>query len=96
VLQGALRAEVDGALALDEPSASAYFDGSSGFAEGAYASAFAQAWNIERTLTAGQVSLCRWHVLGTELDFAASLELGFTPANPSLVDEVQTTAFLYQ
>jgi hypothetical protein len=47
----------------------------------------------------GRASFCRWHVLGTELDFAKDLSLTFElggARNPSIVERIKTVAYYYQ
>ena len=46
----------------------------------------------------GRASFCRWHVLGTELDFQHALQLTFElggQMNPSIVERYRTVAYLY-
>jgi hypothetical protein len=46
----------------------------------------------------GEASFCRWHVLGTELDFESSLTLSFElggAGNPWIVGRHRSIAFYY-
>jgi hypothetical protein len=53
---------------------------------------FAQAWGMQRGTLTGQANLCRWHVLGSELDFEGSLEVG---VELGAAGSIASTAFLY-
>ncbi|MFI5307853.1 MAG: DUF2961 domain-containing protein [Polyangiales bacterium] len=99
-LEGDVRAEVDGALALDGTGTEEYADDVFYFTDAPQVGPFVEAWGRVSDSQSGQgeASFCRWHVLGTELDFHSSLretfELGGA-ANPSIVDRFRTVAFLY-
>jgi Protein of unknown function (DUF2961) len=99
LLEGDVRVNVDGALAIDETGLQEYFDDTSYFQDGVYTHAFAQVWDVHSTQPRGQVSMCRWHVLGTEVNFDSELALSFElggAGNPGIVDAIETTVFLYQ
>ena len=102
VLEGDVRAQIDGALALDGTGSEEYADDVFYFQDAPQATAFAQAWGIvnEPARTPiGEASFCRWHVLGTELDFASSLRLIFERGgeiNRRIADLHRTVAYLYQ
>jgi hypothetical protein len=99
-LEGDVRVEVDGALALNGTGTEEYADDVFYFTDAPQTSPFVQAWGrVRDTQTGkGEASFCRWHVLGTELDFHSSLQSTFElggAANPSIVDRFLTVSFLY-
>ncbi|HET6340292.1 MAG TPA: DUF2961 domain-containing protein [Polyangiales bacterium] len=97
-LEGDVRATLDGQLALDGTGSEEYADDVFYFLDAPHATAFAQAWDVTREPTSGHASFCRWHVLGTELDFDAEIQLTFErggAANPSIADLHRTVAYLY-
>jgi Protein of unknown function (DUF2961) len=94
-VEGDVHARVDGIQALDGTSTEAYADDVLSYATTPHASPFAQTWALEISGTAGHVSFCRWHVLGNELEFDASLSLSFElggEMNPWVVDRYRTLA----
>jgi hypothetical protein len=99
-LEGDVRAEIDGELALDGTGTEEYADDVSYFSDSPHANAFTQTWGIvDQADPPGMASFCRWHVLGTELDFQSSLKLTFElggSGDPTLMDRYVTVAFLYQ
>jgi len=101
LLEGDVRVWTDGALAIDGTGTEEYADDVFYFSDGTRGSAFAQAWGLVNDLTRslfGQVSLCRWHVLGTELDFDKSLQARFElggAGNPEIVARHRTVAYVY-
>jgi hypothetical protein len=100
LLEGDIRVKLDGVLALDGTGTEEYADDVFYFTDAPHANAFAQAWsrvNDTQSLP-GRASLCRWHVLGGELDFRSSLQMTFElggAGNPSIVDLHRTIAYLY-
>jgi hypothetical protein len=99
-LEGDVRAEVDGARALNGTGTEEYADDVFYFTDAPQASPFVQAWGRQSDSQSGrgEASFCRWHVLGTELDFQSSLRSTFElggAANPSIVDRFRTVAYLY-
>ncbi len=92
---------IDGARAIPGTGTEDYFNGAFYFEDGPGGNAFAQVWNIVRTVpqAPGQarVSACRWHVLGDAIDFTESLELDMEvgPGDPAVLDRYQSVAFLY-
>lgn len=101
LLEADVRATADGSLALDTTGTEDYADNAFYFAEAPYATPFAQSWGLVNDVwrtPPGQVSFCRWHVLGSELDFRAALSVNFElgSRNPSTVDKQHALAFLYQ
>jgi hypothetical protein len=100
LLEGDVRVKLDGVLALDGTGTEEYADDVFYFTDAPHANAFAQAWsrvNDTQSLP-GRVSLCRWHVLGSELDFRSSLQMTFElggAGNPSIVELHRTVAYLY-
>jgi hypothetical protein len=101
VLEGDVTATIDGAPALDGTGTEEYADDVYYFLDAPHANAFVHAWGVVNRVgrPPGSASSCRWHVLGTELDFASSLELAFElggSGNPGVVERLRTVAFLYQ
>ena len=101
LLEGDVRARVDGALALDGTGTEEYADDVFYYVDAPHARPFEQAWGVlsDSTTSRGQASFCRWHVLGNEIDFTNSLELSFELGganNPQIVDQVTTVAYYYQ
>jgi hypothetical protein len=99
-LEGDVNAQIDGAAALVGTGTEEYADDIYYFAEAPQSTPFEQAWGVvsERN-SPGLANFCRWHVLGTELDFSESLQLTFElggSQNPGIVDRLRTIAFLYQ
>jgi hypothetical protein len=101
LLEGDVRIWTDGALAIDGTGTEEYADDVFYFSDAPHENAFVQAWGLVNDVNQsaiGEASLCRWHVLGTELDFesslAASFELGGA-ANPETVVRHRTVAFMY-
>jgi hypothetical protein len=101
LLEGDVQVRVDGRLALDGTGTEEYADDVFYFVDAPHAGPFVQAWGLVNDLARfppGQANFCRWHVLGTELDFESSLELSFElggVANPWTVTRHRTLAFFY-
>lgn len=99
VLEGDVSATVDGRLALAGTGSEEYADNVFYFQDSPQATAFAQNWDVSSQYQLlGGASYCRWHVLGTELDFSSSLELdvelgGF--GNPYIVQDHRTVSYWY-
>jgi len=102
MLEGDVDATLDGEPALVGTGTEEYADDVFYFSDAPHGSPFVQAWGkVSDTAQSarGQVNMCRFHVLGTELDFHSSLDLRFElggAANPQIVDRIRTVAFLYQ
>jgi hypothetical protein len=101
LLEGDIRIWTDGELALDGTGTEEYADDVFYFSDAPHQTPFVQAWGLVNDVnqsTIGEASLCRWHVLGTELDFEhqlrASFELGGA-GNPEIVGRHRTIAFTY-
>ena len=101
-LEGDERGVIDGVPALRGTGTEDYLNGSFYFEDGPFAGPFAQVWDIVADPTDplgdGQVSACRWHVLGDAVDFSSSLqlELEIGPGEPALLDRYRSVAFLYR
>lgn len=87
---------VDGKPALPGTGTEDYFNGSFYFAEGLFATAFAQG-QASVLRDRGIAVCCRWHVLGDAIDFQSSLDLSLEigPGQPSLLERYRTISFLY-
>jgi hypothetical protein len=100
-LEGDERIVVDGRAPLEGTGTEDYVDAAFYFHDGAFGTAFAQAWGFSADPPSasahGRVSACRWHVLGDAIDFASSLEMDLEigPSQASLLDRYRTVAFLY-
>jgi hypothetical protein len=101
LLEGDPRIVVDGQLALNGTGSEEYADDVFYFVDAPHANAFVQAWGVVDDVAqalAGRASFCRWHVLGTELDFEKSLDMTFElggAQNPAIVDRHKSIAYLY-
>lgn len=100
VLSGDVRATSDGQIVLDSISTDSYADNAFYFNDSPKSTPFAQNWNRVRSSAAqppGQVSFCRWHVLGNEIDFETELKLTRNAARKdlSIVELHRTVACLY-
>ncbi|MEY4576514.1 MAG: hypothetical protein RL701_1217 [Pseudomonadota bacterium] len=101
LLEGDVNARIDGAPGLVGTGTEEYTDDVFYFTDAPHARAFEQAWGVvnNRDAPPGRASFCRWHVLGTELDFAKDLSLTFElggARNPSIVERIKTVAYYYQ
>jgi hypothetical protein len=87
---------VDGRPALPGTGTEDYFNSSFYFADGLFATPFAQG-QASILRERGIAVCCRWHVLGDAIDFQSSLDLSLEigPGQPSLLDRYRTVAFLY-
>ncbi|HET8932093.1 MAG TPA: DUF2961 domain-containing protein [Polyangiales bacterium] len=99
-LEGDFRALADGRSALDGTGAEDYPDNAFYFLDSPRATPFAQAWgkiSDDFATPAGQVSYCRWQVLGTEIDFESKFVLTheLSQVDPALAALHRTVAFLY-
>jgi len=101
-LEGRMRVEVDGALAVPGTGTEAYVNSAFYFARGAFGTPFAQAWGISDDTRGrihhGRASTCRWHVLGDAIDFQSSLRVRYEigPGRPSLLDRYRSIGFFYR
>lgn len=94
-----MRARIDGEPALQGTGTEEYADDIYYFEEAPQSSPFVQAWGVQGDENPGRANLCRWHVLGTELDYAKSIQLTFDlggSQNPEIVQRLRTVAYLYQ
>ncbi|HKU40573.1 MAG TPA: DUF2961 domain-containing protein, partial [Polyangiales bacterium] len=66
LLEGDVRVRADERLVLNGTGSEEYADDVFYFVDAPHANAFVQAWGTSQV---GHASFCRWHVLGTELDF---------------------------
>jgi hypothetical protein len=101
MLEGDVRIQIDGELALNGTGSEEYADDVFYFRDAPHGNAFDQAWGVVDSAQTppGRASFCRWHVLGGEFDFNRSLRMSFElggAGNPSLVERHQTVAYLYQ
>jgi hypothetical protein len=99
-LEGDFRASVDGQLALDGTGTEDYPDNAFYFRDSPRATPFAQNWGLVSDVSMrppGQVSFCRWQVLGNEVDFESSFNATFEMSqhDASNVELHRTMAFLY-
>jgi hypothetical protein len=99
-LQGDFRATVDGLRALDGTGTDDYADNALYFNDAPQATPFAQVWariDDSSLRPPGQVSFCRWQVLGDELDFQQDFKVIREAAqnDVSIVERHHTVAFLY-
>jgi hypothetical protein len=99
LLEGDVNAWVDGEIALHGTGTEEYTDDVFYFKEAPHARPFEQAWGISDARDPGKASFCRWHVLGTQLDYRSTFKLEFElggAGNVSLVERVRTVAYYYQ
>jgi hypothetical protein len=99
-LEGDVRATVDGRLALDGTGTEDYPDNSFYFMDSPKATPFAQNWGLVSDISVrppGQVSFCRWQILGNEVDFQTDFKGTFeiSQHDTSLVELHRTMAFFY-
>jgi hypothetical protein len=100
LLEGDVRASADGRITLDGTGTEDYPDNSFYFKDSPKATPFAQNWGLQPGLLLslpGQVSFCRWQVLGNEVDFQSSFVATFEIAlrDATVVELHRTVAFLY-
>lgn len=98
--RGDVRVMVDGELALQSTATDHYADNAIYFADSPKSTPFAQTWGRVQNASAdppGQISFCRWHVLGNEIDFKRSLAVSREAAqrDTSIVSLHRTVAYLY-
>lgn len=96
-LEGDERAVIDGRLAMAGTGTEDYFNNSFYFAQGDFATPFAQAMK-DPPLPEGQVVACRWHILTDAIDFTDNLDMTIEigPADPSVLDRYRSVAFIYR
>lgn len=102
-LEGDELIQVDGEPRLFGTGTEDYFNSSFYFQDAPFATPFAQAWAVvpppnDVVYTGlGQVSACRWHVLGDSIDFAENLnfDLEIGPGQPRLLERYRSTAWAY-
>jgi hypothetical protein len=91
-LSGVVHAEIDGRAALVGTPLGDYADLGRAPAATSSDAVFSQAWGMRPGMLTGQANLCRWHVLGSELDFDRSLDVG---VELGAAGSIASTAFLY-
>jgi hypothetical protein len=99
LLEGDVNAFVDGKPALRGTGTEEYTDDVFYFAEAPHARPFEQAWGVTAEKNPGKASFCRWHVLGTELDYIHAFKLQFelgAAGNVDIVEKIRTIAYYYQ
>lgn len=97
---GDLNFSIDGRHETFATSTDTYSDDSFNFADAPRSTAFAQSWNVVRDperSPQGEISVCRWHVLGNEVDFARELNITRELAirDPSNVRLHRSIAYYY-
>lgn len=97
---GDTHATADGAVAIQGSGADGYTDNAFYFVDSPRTGPFAQTWNRvedESVTPPGQISFCRWHVLGNEIDFQRELMVSREVAqrDPTIVELHRTVAYLY-
>jgi hypothetical protein len=90
----------DGQVSLASVTTDSYVDNAYYFLDSPKSTPFAQNWNRVDNASAqppGQISFCRWHVLGNEVDFQHDLKVTRNAARRDLstVDLHRTVAYLY-
>jgi hypothetical protein len=101
LLEGDIRIWTDGELALDGTGTEEYADDVFYFTDAPHSTPFVQAWGVindPNVQPTGEASLCRWHVLGTELDFEERLRASFErggAGNPEIALRHHTVAYVY-
>jgi len=100
LLQGDFRATADGRQVIDSTGTEDYADSAFYFRDSPKASPFAQNWGrVDDTSMKppGQVSFCRWHVLGGEIDFQRSFHAirEVSQHDLSVIESHHTLAFFY-
>lgn len=96
--RGDVHITVDGELTLQSTATDHYADNALYFADSPRSTPFAQTWNrVVEADEHGQVSFCRWHVLGNEIDFKSSLGVKREVAqrDPSIIRLHRTVAYAY-
>jgi Protein of unknown function (DUF2961) len=99
MLEGDARGVLDGQPKILGTGTEDYLNDAFYFEHGAFGFAFGQAYAVKAlSPTAGQVSACRWHLLGDAIDFQQSFdfELEIGPGDPSLLDRYRSVAFFYR
>jgi hypothetical protein len=97
--RGDMHITVDGELTLQSTATDHYSDNALYFADSPRSTPFAQTWNrlVDDAADQGQVSFCRWHVLGGEIDFKSSLSVTHEAAqrDTSIIKTHRTVAYFY-
>ncbi|HKU43889.1 MAG TPA: DUF2961 domain-containing protein, partial [Polyangiales bacterium] len=75
-LRSVVHAEIDGRRALSDTPIADYADLDDELDGTSAGAVFAQAWGMRPGALTGRLNLCRWHVLGSEVDFDRSLDVG--------------------
>jgi hypothetical protein len=97
--RGDMRVVVDDELALQSTATDHYANNALYFTDAPRGTPFAQAWGrvVTESENRGQISFCRWHVLGNEIDFKRSLSVSREAAqrDTSIIDLHRTVAYTY-
>ena len=96
-LEGDELGVVDGRKAIPGTGTEDYFNSSFYFADGLFATTFAQG-QASVLRDEGIAVCCRWHVLGDAIDFLSELDLDLEigPGQPRLLDRYRSVAYYYQ
>jgi hypothetical protein len=96
-LEGDERGVIDGELAIAGTGTEDYFNSAFYFADGAYATPFAQAQK-KIFETRGEVVGCRWHILSDAIDYESSIDFSIEigPRDSTMLDRYRSVAFLYR
>lgn len=100
LLQGDFRMMADDRFVIHSPGTEDYADSAYYFLDSPKSSPFAQNWGRVDDAAAdppGQISFCRWQVLGAEFDFQRSFRAvrEVSQYDPAIVSRHRTVAFLY-
>lgn len=100
MMQGDFRALADGRKVIDSTGTEDYADSAYYFRDSPKATPFAQNWgrvDDNNAKPPGQVSFCRWQVLGSEIDFQHEFKAihEMSQYNTSIVERHHTAAYLY-
>ena len=95
-----IRITTDGRTVVESTNTDSYADDAWYFIDAPYSTPFAQSWQRVQSSTAhppGQISFCRWHVLGNEIDFQHDLAVTRNVArrDPTIAELHRTVAYLY-
>jgi hypothetical protein len=97
-LEGDVRAMADGHPVLAGTGTEDYFDSAFYFAGTPQATPFAQDWGVISAGASGRANACRWHVLGSSIDFESEIDvsLAIGPGRGDVLDRYRSVAFYYQ
>jgi hypothetical protein len=99
-LTGDLHAQADGEKAIDSTGTEDYADSAYYFIDAPKATPFVHSWGrVDHSSASppGQISFCRWHVLGGEIDFQKRFLFTreLTHHDPANIAYQHSVAFLY-